>query len=243
MKITRYVALGAVLFFFSACEKESEIADDFNSIELEAAAPIFKELKNNSFPITGLGIPDVGKFSEHGQLQLSIYSAEYITAGEGEHVGNTVFFMNTGNKQLGADFVPGYSLDGTSDISYYTDANRASEDLEISVTTAAIERAMNTWKDVTCSETGLFEVPNDGRQTGFYAKLLSDITPFDFGGSYEYVADVVHSGWLPGEFFDFLAQDGSTFILGVTFTLIFTTEEGDPTDIDNNNKADAAFRE
>lgn len=236
MKIKRYVLLGAFFGFLSACEKESEIADDPSSMELEAEAPVFMELKNNSFPISGLEISEVGKFSEHGELELAIYSAEYLTSGDKEEVGNTVYFLDTGNKQLGADFVPGYSLDGTSDISYYTDSNRASVDLDVSVTTAAIERAMSTWKEITCSEIGLHEIPYDGRPTGLYAQFLG------FGGSGAYVADVVHAGWLPGGFFDFLAQDGSQFILGVTFTLIFTSA-GVPTDMDNNGKADVAFRE
>lgn len=236
MKITHYISVGALLCFLSACEKETEITEDFSTTEVEANAPVFKTLKNNSFPISGLGISEVGKFNEHGDLELAIYSAEYITSGEGEHVGNTVFFVNTGNKQLGADFVPGYSLDGTSDISYYTDSNRASVDLDVSVTTAAIERAMNTWKDITCSDIGLYEIPYDGRPTGIYAQFLG------FGGSGAYVADVVHAGWLPGEFFDFLAPGGSDFILGVTFTLIFTSG-GVPTDLDNNGKADVGFRE
>lgn len=236
MKITHYISLGVLVCFLSACEKESGIEDELSTTELEAETPIFMELKNNTFPISGLGISDVGKFSEHGDLELAIYSAEYITAGEGEQVGNTIFFMDTGNKQLGADFVPGYALDGTDDISYYTDSNRASVDLDVSVTTAAIGRAMNTWKDITCSNIGLYEIPYDGRPTGVYAQLLG------FGGSGAYVADVVHAGWLPGEFFDALTTDGSTFILGVTFTLVFTSG-GIPTDIDNNGKADAAFRE
>ena len=66
---------------------------------------------------------------------------------------------------------------------------------------------------------------------------------FGFRGSYDYVADVVHAGWMGGGFFDLLAREGSTYILGVTFTIIFTDDAGNPTDIDNNGKLDVAWRE
>jgi hypothetical protein len=56
-------------------------------------------------------------------------------------------------------------------------------------------------------------------------------------------ADVTHAGWLPRGFFDRLARNGSSFILGVTFTFIFVDATGVPTDIDHDGRADAAFRE
>src|SRR4029078_5987290 len=52
-----------------------------------------------------------------------------------------------------------------------------------------------------------------------------------------------HAGWLPPSFFDFVAPNGSDFVLGVTFTFIFVDENGNPTDIDRDKRADAAFRE
>jgi hypothetical protein len=143
-----------------------------------------------------------------------------------------------GNKQLSADFVPGLALDGTDDVSFYVDQNRTSADLPVAQTTGAIVRAMQTWDGLTCSTLGLNEVPFDASlSTGFISALLG------FGGSFDYVADVVHAGWLPASFFDMIAEEGSTFILGVTFTIIFTDDEGNPTDVDNNGKADVAWRE
>ena len=73
--------------------------------------------------------------------------------------------------------------------------------------------------------------------TGFIAEI------YGFNGSFDYVADVVHAGWLGADFFDMVAPQGSTYILGVTFTIIFTDDNGDPTDIDSDGKADVAWRE
>jgi hypothetical protein len=165
-----------------------------------------------------------------------VYSAEYLTSAESGQVGRTVYFNNVGNKQLAHDFVPGLALDGTDNVSYYIDETRPSDDLPVAVSSAAITRAMQTWDGVTCSNLGLFQAPSPGISTGFVSAA------YGFGGSYEYVADVVHAGWLPAAFFDMLAQDGSTFILGVTFTLLFTDGQN-PVDTDNNNKLDVAWRE
>jgi len=84
----------------------------------------------------------------------------------------------------------------------------------------------------------MFQVPSNPEiSTGFVSFL------FGFGGSLDYTADVVHAGWQSAAFFDFIQPGGSTFILGVTYTIIFTDEVGNPTDLDNNGKADVAFRE
>ena len=189
-----------------------------------------------------MDLPDAARRVASGRTagsNLQIFSAEYLTSEESGQIGRTVYFNNVGNKQLGADFVPGTSPDGTDDVSYYIDQTRPSEDIAVGTSSAAIERAMNTWDDVTCSELGLFRVPSDPEiKTGFVSEI------YGFGGSLDYTADLVHAGWLPAAFFDKIAPpDGSTYILAVTFTIIFTDDDGNATDIDNNGKADVALRE
>jgi hypothetical protein len=206
-----------------ACQNE----DTTQNFKLVDDAPIFMEL-----PAAGSS----GRLASEGNY--AVLSAEYITSGESEQVGRTVYFNNVGNKQLTADFVPGTALDGTDDVSFYVDQNRPSADLPVAATTAAIESAMQTWDGVTCSELGMYQVPsNPAITTGFISAILG------FGGSFNYTADVVHAGWLPAVFFNAIAPNGSTYILGVTFTIIYTDGDGNPTDIDNNRKADVAWRE
>jgi hypothetical protein len=169
--------------------------------------------------------------------KYGIYMAEYLAVGENKTMGNTVFFMDLGNKQLPGDFVPALSLDGTTDVTYYVDENRPSTNLNVNATASAIADAMSTWNDIICSDLGMTQVRYDGRTTG----LVSAI--FGFGGSLDYVADVVHNGWMPAGFFDALAPGGSNFILGVTFTIVFLDEDGNLIDSDNNGKYDVAWRE
>ena len=179
-------------------------------------------------------------------VNVRLYSVEYLTTGENNQAGNTVYFMDVGNKQLAGDFVPFISPDGTSDISYYIDSSRPSGNIAVEATNNAIDRAMDTWDAVTCSELGIFKIAlNPEYEVGFIARVLQDdgLTSLELGGSYNYFADVVHAGWLPSEIYDILEEDGASFILAATFTIVFTDEEGNLVDIDGNGKFDVALRE
>lgn len=224
MKDLRNAGFAALLMFAVACEKENDV----ETLQPVDDSPVFMTLPAR----------DRSAGREATNPQYAVFSAQYLTSAESGQVGRTVYFYNVGNKQLEEDFVPGLSLDATDDISYYIDETRPSDDLPVAVTTAAINRAMQTWEGVECSTLGLFRVPSDPAiSTGFVSALLG------FGGSFDYVADVVHAGWLPADFFDLIAPDGSEYILGVTFTIIFTDDQGNPVDTDNNSKVDVAWRE
>lgn len=224
MKALKLSLLAAIPLMMVACQKK-EVSTAKPDKNLEAKAPLLMSLEG-SHPVSS-------PFSQAAPGNVSVYMVEYLTSGEGDQQGRTVYFNDRGNKQLSADFVPGLALDGTDDISYYVDNKRPSNDLPAAITEAAIDRAMTTWDNVKCSDLGMTKVPfSNAITTGFVSALLG------YGGSFDYTADVVHAGWLPKSFFDALAPGGGDFILGATFTLVFTG-----TDVDNNGKADVAFRE
>tara|TARA_R110001583_G_scaffold13561_4_gene57966 strand:- start:16871 stop:17794 length:924 start_codon:yes stop_codon:yes gene_type:complete len=220
------IALLLCVFVFTLISCETDKSDKLTPIEVD---PIFMDLtpyyaQSNLKSTKGEGVPE----------NLRVLKAEYFTTGESGKIGRTVFFSNTGNKKLSADFVPNidYSLDGTTDVSYYIDENRPSADLSLGESTAAIQRAMATWDGLTCSNLNMYQAPFTGAPAGFIAALLG------YGGSFNYFGDVTHCGWLPTDFFDILDENGGDFILGVTFTIVFTDS-----DFDNNKKDDVAWRE
>lgn len=222
MNFKKTIAVLTLFFIALGCEQQDEISQHKPLDD----SPLFMDL------------PVASNARRSADNKYAAFSAEYLTTEESGQIGRTIYFKNVGNKQLTADFVPGLGLDGTDDVSFYVDGNRPSADLSISVTTAAISRAMSTWDALTCSQLGIHQLPSNKRtKTGFVSELAG------FGGSLEYVADVVHAGWLPAGFFDMIAPDGSTYILGVTYTIIFTDDNGNPTDVDNNGKLDVAWRE
>jgi hypothetical protein len=160
--------------------------------------------------------------------------AEFLTLADSNEVGQTVFF-NDRAKQLDAHFVP---LDprrgGIANVTYRVDQTEGAVDgLTVAQTTAAIDRAMTTWNNVNCSTLPITKLPDlPGFDLGIVEGLLFG-QPIGLVGT----ADIVHAGWLPG---GVLPPN----VIGVTFTLIFIDDvTGEPTDIDNNGKADVAFRE
>ncbi|MBB4080291.1 hypothetical protein GGR28_002921 [Lewinella aquimaris] len=222
----RAAALLPLSLLVFSCEQEPVV----EVMEVATTAPRFMD-----FPTAKGGSATLGKNADGPAVTVAM--AEYITGADSDEMGNTILFNNRGNKQLDFDFVPGQSLDGSDAISYYIDESRPSDDVPVEVSTDAIVRSMDTWDNVDCSDLDLFRVPTDGRATGFYAAA------YGFGGSFNYVADVVHNGWLPAAFFDRLAPNGSRSILGVTFTLVFINPDGSFQDADNDGKGDVAWRE
>lgn len=158
--------------------------------------------------------------------------AELLTDAGSNEAGITVFFNNRGNKQIPAHYVPGDPRrGGGTNITYTIDQTEGAVDaLSQAQTDAAIGRAMTTWDNVNCSTIPIDAVGNPGTDLGV-VEFLNGL-----GGSPFWFADITHAGWLPG---GILAPN----VIAVTFTFVWTDGLGNPTDIDNNGKADVAFRE
>jgi hypothetical protein len=167
--------------------------------------------------------------------------AEFILTEDAPDFGGIVFAFDRGNKQLGADWIPfDPERFGVRDIYWATDHVDQTVWVPWAETDAAIGRAMQTWQDVRCSSIPLTEVDDWGLDLGYVQYLLG------MGGVPGWLADITQAGWLPRSFFDVISDDGlgGDYILGVTFTFVWTdTDTGEPTDLDDNGKDDVAFRE
>lgn len=187
--------------------------------------------------------------------EYRVEMAEFITTTDGPDFGHTIFANDRGNKQLSAHWVPGDPRrGGFTDIAYFVDlfdgaATNGGAGLTAAQTTAAIDSAMTTWDNMSCSSipiTNLGAFPVD---LGFVQFLIGA-----GGGAPFFLFDITHGGFLPRGLFDAIfpfpctpgVNCGGDFILGVTFTFIWLDAPppaGMPTDIDNNKKLDVAFRE
>ena len=170
---------------------------------------------------------------------MMIGTIEWITSGKSDEMGRTLYFTDRGNKRLSQHFVPNDPRrGGFSDITYLVDRadGATSSGLSADDTQAAIDKAMSTWNGVKCSAIPVTNLGGIEMDVGFVEYV------YGFGGYPAWLADLTHAGWLSAGFFDFLAPGGSDFILGVTFTIVWQ-ESGYPTDIDNNDRDDVAFRE
>lgn len=169
---------------------------------------------------------------EAGGAGYRVDYAELLTDAGSNEAGITVFFNNRGNKQIPAHWVPGDpGRGGGTNITYTIDQTEGTVDgLSQAQTDAAIGRAMTTWDNVNCSTIPIDAVGNPGTDLGV-VEFLNGL-----GGSPFWFADLTHAGWLPG---GILGPN----VIAVTFTFVWTDNLGNPTDIDNNGKADVAFRE
>jgi hypothetical protein len=159
--------------------------------------------------------------------------AEYTTPGDSGEAGQIVFFNNRASRQLTAHFVPGDPRrGGGTNISYIVDqAEGAIDGLTVAQTTAAIDRAMASWDNVSCSDIPITKTPDIPALDIGIAEFLNGL-----GGSPLVFADIQHAGWLPGGIL-------GNSVIAVTFTFIFVDGGGAPTDVDGNGLADTAFRE
>jgi hypothetical protein len=166
--------------------------------------------------------------------EIRVSQADYLTPDDSGEIGQTVFFNNRGNKQLGIHFVPGDPRrGGRTNITYIVDqAEGAIDGLTVGQTTAAIDRAMSSWNNVNCSSIPITKRPDI---PGLDIGLVETLPPFNQPGGPTFLADIMHAGWLPAGLLP-------TNVIAVTYTFIFVAPTG-PTDIDNNGKLDAAFRE
>ena len=179
-----------------------------------------------------------------GQHNVRLAVVEWITASE--EAGQTVFFNDPGNQQLPEHWVPNAPRNdiglGTA-LGWGIDGVEVTGDVLPAQDLLAIAAGMQTWQDQNCSYIPLVDLGVSDFDYGFVQWLVGQDTGMDFGGTDFFFPFLTHAGFLPGDFFDVLTQDGSQFILGVTFTFIWINEDLSPTDIDNNKKFDTAFRE
>lgn len=230
----------SILFLFAAvmygCDTQSTI-NDANPLEAPSEANTGDE--DAAAHLTSImDAINAGLESDGAPYRVSM--AEALLGPD--EAGITVLQKDLGNKQLAFDFVPndtrraawsGPADQAVDNITYAidqtVDAVPVFGGLSAAETDAVIVRSHSTWEDLTCSELPQARNSDFGVDIGLVAFLNG------LGGSPFVFADVQHAG-----FRDINFAGG---ILGVAFTFRFIDDAGNSTDIDNNGKLDAAFRE
>lgn len=256
---TKFLSI-AVLFFIIliSCETEGDdiVLEQSLNKEIATKGPIYMDLENASWSFSDSNggqemLKSTAGKSENREVVL--YSVEYFTGENSEEVGNIIFFNNLGNprknQNTNADFVADSQYnqytDQSNNISYYVDESRPSSDVGVGISTAAINASMTTWDEVSCSELGI----NKKDYVGPAGFIAGSYGYGDFRHPiFQWLADVVHSGWMPSDsnFFNDprfgFPSDGRDRILGATFTYIIVID-GVPSDDDDNGIYDVWFRE
>jgi hypothetical protein len=197
-----------------------------------------------------------------GVTNVELVSAEIFVAADSDGwQGATTLIANNRTHTLSSAFVPSDPRrhEG-SDITYLVDQSDGSAlsrtsagvvfTLPNSATELEIDASMLRWQDQpSCNAPTVVKIVDSGADPDLIDGLVKWFTnaagekvanPALIGTP---LADITHAGWLPRAFFDALAPNGSASILGITFAFIFVDDDGNPTDIDRDRRADAAFRE
>ena len=106
-------------------------------------------------------------------------------------------------------------------------------------TSAAIERALDTWRAEGClKKVDLVRRADTGADPDVFDFVLG------FGGLGDpFLADFVHAGWMPRGFFEALLPGGGGGILAASLTFVFTDGNGQPTDVNGDNYNDTSSNE
>lgn len=180
--------------------------------------------------IVMLAVPQTVSAIEEDDVQavLNTMNDQLAAAGEGilvekvefstvDEIGITVY-ANDREHQLDSKFLP-YDpwRFGIRDILWAVDHVDQTTDVPWADAVGAIGNAMNTWDSQPCANIPLTLVDDYGLDLGYVQWLL------EMGGIPGWLADISHAGWLPRVFFDTIAPpDGGDYILGVTYTFVWT---------------------
>lgn len=233
-KVRRLPASAIAIALASASILSSRVVADTS-----ADAPVYSQtLANFNDALAQAGIANV-----------RVDRAEMSVARSGMNAATTLI-ANNRTHQLNSQFVASDPRrGGFADLSYLVDqsdgsalsvVNNAVVLLPNGTTEPAIDRSILRWGNTTqCPSPAVTKLVDDGTDPDVVDGLVFG-NPALLGTPR---ADITQAGWLGAAFFDKLTPGGSQFILGVTFTFIFTEDDGTPTDLDRDGNADVAFRE
>ncbi|MEZ5106259.1 MAG: hypothetical protein R2757_17290 [Draconibacterium sp.] len=228
--------LTVLIFFAVGCQK-SDIENQLSPQALDSSNDSYVRLKGATISkLSPEGLERINKILASDGFNYRVAMAEMITtADDVENMGHLVIAKDVGSKKLNIDFVPGdprrkWSGESATKITYAIDqtedAKPAVGALTAEEATEAIDNAFKTWNNVKRTKLGLTKIDAGDMNLGVVSgvQIPNDV-----------LADIQMAGWEDVNF--------KTGVLGVTYTFLFVDNEGNPTDINNDKKYDAAFRE
>jgi Matrixin len=169
-------------------------------------------------------------------LGIAIEQIEFFTIGQGRP-SNRIHAEEL--RWVAGD--PRRLADGVN-ITYLVDQSdgATASDLTNAQTEPAIDRAMDTWQANRCfRKVNIVKRADDGADPDIFDSF------FGFGGfGNPFLADITNAGWLPRAFFEAVGgPGGGRGILAFSVSFIFIDDDGNPTDINGDNRLDTALNE
>jgi len=250
MKTVRSLAaIGAAAALFAACHDTDSTAPTRNMVASGPALSVNAE--------TAVYSPELAKIQQglvaSGITNVALQSAEISVAVDSAGwQGATTLIANDRTHTLSSAFVPrDPRRGGSAAISYIVDESNllaasrsAAHPGGFLITKPQLEpeidASMARWQNQpACGAPAVTKVAYTGVDPDRIDALVFG-DPARFGSR---LADITQAGWLPPSFFNLIAPNGASFILGVTFTFVYIDANGVPTDIDRDGRADVSTRE
>jgi hypothetical protein len=259
MKLSRVLIPGALAcaLVLSACADDAPDAPA-GAVALEGS-PVLSSKAKEAITIEDQGAvsPLLGQMNASlaaSGARMRIAKAELLVDPKTWDGTSTIIFANDRARGLGAEWVAGDSRrQGRVGVSYAFDlagrrpvVRSAAGGFRLSTfgeVETELERGMSAWRDETCSDAAIDRV---AVPTGIDPDFIDDLfngAPEVPGRTYAQVSDIVQAGWQPGSFFRAFAGPAGDNILGVAFTLVFTDDAGELTDIDGDGNDDTGLVE
>lgn len=246
IRIVGLLLLGAL--GVTACQ-ESSSPDNSSPLDRPEFARRSSEDKGNETALSNMRAVNA-RLAARG-LHVALNSVEFFTIGRGRpgnrlHTTDTRWVPNDPNR-----------LAQGTDITYMVGTNRGAttSGLTAGQTEAAIDRAMDTWNgQQALRKTSLVK---RAYPAGTDITIWDEVIDAVFGTTFDdfaapgdpFAADIADAGWLPLDFFELTnllfggtPGDGAN-ILAFTIGFIFVDENGNPTDLNGDNRLDTALQE
>jgi hypothetical protein len=175
------------------------------------------------------------------RVPFMVGKVELLADPNREPAGGRTLFASHHVLRLDTRWVPGDPrryAEG-DDLTYMvsTDRGASASGLTASETEAALDRALATWQEQTCSKLRLVKRAEGGDPT-----IVDGILQMGAFGD-PYLADIAVGGFMPPAFFNRLAPGGGNFILAATITMIYVDSHRRPVDENGDGRYDTAVKE
>lgn len=183
----------------------------------------------------------IASADENNNYTVGLAYAEVMTHPDSGEAGHVIYFrQDVGNAHLSDDFVyddPRRAAlnSGNPGVTYGLKTGFLSSDVHLTDQVGWMRNSFNVWTSQACAPLSLTELSVNPSSTGAVANyFVTDVVDLSL-----VQADITQVGFMgAGPVF----AEG-TNVLSVSYTLYWFDEQGQPSDIDGNGKADVAFRE
>ena len=238
----------------AACDDE-RVAEPATAPQAANIGPAYSAVKANDDAVVSPFLAELDAQLAAAGSNLRVARAEIIVDTSGELASSQVLLANERSRGLSYQWVAGDPRrGGRGGVTYAFDPRQGREpftrnpdgsglrQMPFAELEPQLETTMAAWRDLQCSDA---PVTRTAVPAGTDPDQLDQLFLGSDGAgrTYAQVSDIVQGGWQVPGFFTAFAGTAGNNIIGVTFSFWYVDEDGNPTDIDRDGRADTGLAE